>query len=84
MAVDLQTFEPTYRLTERGAQVVSRLKTLVSGTNCNSRKETAPEKTDETVCVPQRKRHGKTTSRIAYTVSVLATAHSAPGRVSPR
>ena len=30
MAVDLQTFEPTYQLTERGAQVVSRLKTLVS------------------------------------------------------
>jgi hypothetical protein len=30
MAVDLQTFEPTYRLTERGAQVVSRLKTLVA------------------------------------------------------
>ena len=30
MAVDLQTFEPTYQLTERGAQIVSRLKTLVS------------------------------------------------------
>jgi DNA topoisomerase I len=30
MAVDLQTFEPTYQLTERAAQVVSRLKTLVS------------------------------------------------------
>jgi DNA topoisomerase I len=30
MAVDLQTFEPTYQLTERGAQVVSRLKTLLS------------------------------------------------------
>jgi DNA topoisomerase I len=30
MAVDLQTFEPTYQLTERGAEVVSRLKTLVS------------------------------------------------------
>jgi DNA topoisomerase-1 len=30
MAVDLLTFEPTYQLTERGAQVVSRLKTLVS------------------------------------------------------
>jgi len=30
MAVDLQTFEPTYQLSERGAQVVSRLKTPVS------------------------------------------------------
>lgn len=30
MAVDLQTFEPTYQLTERGAQVISRLKSLVS------------------------------------------------------
>ena len=28
--MDLQTFEPTYQLSERGAQVVSRLKTLVS------------------------------------------------------
>ena len=30
MVLDLQTFEPTYQRTERGAQVVSRLKTLVS------------------------------------------------------
>ena len=29
MAVDLQTFEPTYQPSERGAEVVGRLKTLV-------------------------------------------------------